>query len=158
MARSIVMSQDPHELGGPERVERTLSNMQANIGYVPGFRRAHARGIAFSGHVHGDAPRPPRSRPPSTCRATRSTVAVRLSNGVGQPVLAGRSQRPRRGGVLGLAVRFELPSGDTSEWAALSMRDFPARTPRRLHRPGRRADAAACPTGCPTRCGSSRSS
>src|SRR3954447_8823384 len=46
---------DPKSLGGPERVERTLRNMQDNIGYVPGFRRAHGRGVALRGHFTATA-------------------------------------------------------------------------------------------------------
>ena len=116
------MTVDPKTLGGPERVERTLRNMEANIGYVPGFRRAHARGIAFRGHFT------------ATDDAAELTIAehlqgdqipvtVRVSNGDGNPYAKDRNA------VLGLAVRFALPSGDTSEWAALSIKDFPARKP-----------------------------
>ncbi len=116
------MSKDPKALGGPERVSRTLGNMEANIGYVPGFRRAHGRGVAFRGHFT------------ATSELTALTVAehmqgeqipvtVRLSNGDGNPYAKDRNA------VLGLAVRFALPSGDTSEWAALNLKDFPARVP-----------------------------
>jgi catalase len=116
------MSQNPKALGGPERVKRTLGNMEANIGYVPGFRRAHGRGVAFRGvftasteaaaltiaeHMHGDD----------------IPVTVRFSNGDGNPYAKDRNA------VLGLAIRFALPSGDTSEWAALDITDFPARKP-----------------------------
>ena len=48
---------------------------------------------------------------------------MRLSNGDGNPYAKDRNA------VLGLAVRFALPSGDTSEWAALNITDFPARKP-----------------------------
>jgi catalase len=113
---------DPKSLGGPERVRKTLGNMEANIGYVPGFRRAHGRGVAFRGtftatpeaaamtiaeHMQGDA----------------IDVTVRLSNGAGSPYQSDRIA------VLGMGVRFALPSGDTSEWAALNIKDFPARVP-----------------------------
>ena len=116
------VSVDPKSLGGPERVKRTLGNMEANIGYVPGFRRAHARGVAFRGtftaspdvaaltiaeHMQGDD----------------IPVTVRLSNGAGSPYQSDRVA------VLGMGVRFALPSGGTSEWAALNIKDFPARKP-----------------------------
>lgn len=116
------MSTNPQELGGPERVNRTLGNMEANIGYVPGHRRAHGRGVAFRGtftaspeaaalttaeHLQGDA----------------IAVTVRLSNGDGNPYAKDRNA------VLGMAVRFALASGDISEWAALHIKDFPARKP-----------------------------
>jgi catalase len=116
------VSQDLKELGGPERVERTLHNMQANIGYVPGFRRAHGRGVGFRGtftasaevaaltiaeHLQGD----------------EIPVTVRFSNGDGKPYAKDRNA------VLGLAIRFALASGGTSEWAALNITAFPARKP-----------------------------
>jgi len=44
------VSKDPATLGGAERVERTIGNMEANIGYVPGFRRAHGGGVGMAGH------------------------------------------------------------------------------------------------------------
>jgi catalase len=50
-------------------------------------------------------------------------VTVRLSNGDGNPYAKDRNA------VLGLAIRFALPSGDASEWAALNIKDFPARKP-----------------------------
>lgn len=122
------MSPTPQELGGPERVERTLNNMERNVGYVPGYRRAHARGVALRGtftasaeaaalttaeHLQGDA----------------IGVVVRLSNGAGSPYSPDKSG-PKKGAVLGMAVRFALASGDTVELAALSLRDFPARKPQ----------------------------
>jgi catalase len=122
------MSQDPHELGGPERVKRTLDNMEANVGYVPGFRRAHARGVAFRGTFTAS----PEAAALTTAEHLQGddiAVAVRLSNGAGNPYSADKSSA-KQGGVFGMAVRFALPSGDTSEWAALSLLDFPARVPQ----------------------------
>ncbi len=121
------MTTNPQDLGGPERVTRTLHNMESNVGYVPGFRRAHARGVAFRGsftatpeaaaltvapHMQGDA----------------IDVVVRLSNGAGNPYTVDKSS-DRKGAVMGLAVRFALPDGSTAEWAALNIPDFPAHVP-----------------------------
>jgi catalase len=116
------VSQDPTQLGGPALVERTLGNMQANIGYVPGFRRAHGRGVAFRGHFTA-TPEAAALTIAEHMQGDEIPVTVRLSNGDGNPYAKDRSA------VLGLAVRFALPSGDTSEWAALSITDFPARKP-----------------------------
>jgi catalase len=113
---------NPNDLGGPERVERTLGRMQENIGYVPGFRRAHARGVAFRGHFTASADAAALTTA-EHMQGDQVPVTVRLSNGSGVPYAGDRSS------VLGLAVRFALPSGDTSEWAALSISDFPARVP-----------------------------
>lgn len=37
---------------------------------------------------------------------------------------------PKQGAIFGLAVRFALPCGQTAEWGALSLLDFPARKPQ----------------------------
>jgi len=116
------VSTNPDDLGGPERVERTLGRMQDNIGYVPGFRRAHARGVAFRGHFTAGADTAALTTA-EHMQGERVAVTVRLSNGSGVPYAGDRNA------VLGLAVRFALPSGDSSEWAALSIADFPARKP-----------------------------
>jgi catalase len=116
------VSTDAKELGGPERVTRTLGNMEANIGYVPGFRRAHGRGVALRGHFTA-SPEAAALTIAEHMRGGEIPVTVRLSNGDGNPYAKDRNA------VLGLAVRFALPSGDTSEWAALNIADFPAREP-----------------------------
>jgi catalase len=121
------VSKDPRELGGPERVERTLGNMERNIGYVPGYRRAHARGVAFRGTFTAGAD----AAALTTAEHMQGDpigVVVRLSNGAGNPYTADKSSE-KKGAVLGLAVRFALPSGDTAEWGSLSVPVFPARKP-----------------------------
>ena len=116
------MTVDPKALGGPERVERTLGNMEANIGYVPGHRRAHGRGVAFRGDFTA-SPDAAGLTIAEHMQGDRIPVTVRLSNGDGNPYARDRNA------VLGLAVRFALPSGDTSEWAGLNIAAFPARKP-----------------------------
>jgi len=122
------MSDNPHRLGGPERVERTLENMETNVGYVPGFRRAHARGVAFRGTFVA-TPEVAELTTAEHMQGDEIAVAVRLSNGAGNPYSPDKSS-PKQGGVFGIGVRFALPSGDTAEWGALSLLDFPARTPQ----------------------------
>jgi catalase len=121
------LSQNPQDLGGPERVRRTLHNMETYVGYVPGFRRAHARGVAFRGQFEASAEVAALTTA-EHMRGEAVAVVVRLSNGAGNPYAVDRSS-VKKGSVLGLAVRFELPSGSTSEWAALNITDFPARKP-----------------------------
>lgn len=104
------------------RVERTLANMEAHIGYVPGFRRAHGRGIALRGEFVA-SPEAAALTIAEHMQGDPIGVTVRLSNGDGNPYAKDRNA------VLGLAVRFALPAGDTSEWAALNITDFPARKP-----------------------------
>jgi catalase len=116
------VSKDPAAFGGPERVERTLGNMEANIGYVPGFRRAHGRGVGMRGHFTA-SPEAAALTVAEHMQGDEIAVTVRLSNGDGKPYAKDRNA------VLGLAVRFALPSGDTAEWAALNIKAFPARVP-----------------------------
>jgi catalase len=118
---------DPRSLGGPERVTRTLRNMQDNVGYVPGFRRAHARGVAFRGSFTASPEAAALTTAPHM-QGDEIAVVVRLSNGAGNPYAADKSS-DTKGAVMGLAVRFALPDGTTSEWAALNITDFPAHVP-----------------------------
>ena len=53
---------------------------------------------------------------------------VRLSNAAGSPNAPDRAS-PTVGKVLGLAVRFQLPSGAVASWAAANLPSFVARTP-----------------------------
>jgi catalase len=121
------VSKEAAELGGPQLVERTLSNMEQNIGFVPGFRRAHARGVALRGHFTASADAGALTTA-EHLQGDEIPVAVRLSNGSGNPYSVDRSSL-KAGATLGLAIRFALASGDTAEWAALNIEDFPARVP-----------------------------
>lgn len=121
------MSQDPKKLGGPERVRRTLHNMEANIGYVPGFRRAHARGVAFRGRFTASPEAAALTTAPHM-QGDDIPVVVRFSNGAGNPYLVDKTS-DKKGCVMGLGVRFALPTGDNAEWASLNISDFPAHVP-----------------------------
>lgn len=122
------MSRDPQELGGPERVERLLHNMETHVAHVPGFRRAHARGIGLRGHFTA-TPEVAALTTAEHMQGERVEVVARLSNGGGDPYLVDR-ENEKRGNVMGLAVRFSLPSGGEAEWGALSITTFPARVPQ----------------------------
>jgi catalase len=118
---------NPQDLGGPERVTRTLANMQANVGYAPGFRRAHARGVAFRGSFTASPEAAALTTAPHM-QGDAIPLVVRFSNGAGNPRSPDKTS-DRKGAVMGLAVRFELPGGGTAEWAALNIPDFPAHVP-----------------------------
>jgi catalase len=121
------MTKTRRELGGPERVKRLMFVMENYLGFVPGFRRAHARGVGFRGEF---------TATPQACALTTAEhmqgetveAVVRLSNGSGNPYFVDRTSSAK-GSVLGLAVRFELPSGGHTAWAALNITTFPARKP-----------------------------
>jgi catalase len=113
--------------GAPEQVERVLFNMETYLGYVPGYRRAHARGVSFRGWFEAT----PEARTLTTAEHLQGAVIpviVRFSNGAGSPYFADRTS-VKRGTVLGLAVRFELPSGGHGDVVGLNMTTFPARRP-----------------------------
>ena len=118
---------DPAALGGEARAERLMDLMERNLGFVPGFRRAHGRGVGLRGTF---------TATPAAAQLTTAEhmqgdvvdVVARLSNGAGTPHAVDRSSR-KKGSVLGLAVRFELPSGAGAQWAALNIQSFPARKP-----------------------------
>ncbi|HEY3608143.1 MAG TPA: catalase [Pseudonocardiaceae bacterium] len=108
-----------------DQVQRAVHAMEAYTGTVPGYRRAHARGVYFNA----------RFTPSETVRALTTAehlqgpavpTLVRLSNAAGSPYAPDRKPG-RHGVVLGLAVRFELASGGYSTWAAASIPNFPAR-------------------------------
>ena len=113
--------------GAPEQVERVLFNMETYLGYVPGYRRAHARGVSFRGRFEAT----PEARALTTAEHLQGgeiPVIVRFSNGDGSPYFADRTSA-KKGTVLGLAVRFELPSGGHGDVVGLNMTTFPARHP-----------------------------
>jgi catalase len=116
-----------NELGGPERVRRTMAVLEKYAGTVPGFRRAHARGIGLRGRFEPTAEAAALTTAEHFQGGGVETI-VRLSNGSANPYQVDRASQ-KRGSVLGLAVRFELPSGGHAAWAALSIKAFPAREP-----------------------------
>jgi catalase len=118
---------DPAELGGPVRAKNVIGAMEQCMNGVPGFRRGHARGIAFRGRFTAT----PEAAVLTTAEHMQGDpvdTVVRLSNGGASPYLADR-QNAKTGNPLGIGVRFELTSGATSTWTALSLTAFPPRTP-----------------------------
>lgn len=93
----------------------------------PGYRRAHARGLGLRGVF-------------SASEAARALTAaehfqgaaipciLRFSNASAHPCTADRLS-PKEGRVLGMAIRFALPSGGATTWAGINIPAFPARTP-----------------------------
>lgn len=118
---------DPAALGGAARAERLMDLMERNLGFVPGFRRAHGRGIGLRGTFTA-TPEAAKLTTAEHMQGGVIDVVARMSNGAGTPHAVDRSSR-KKGSVLGLAVRFELPSGASAQWAALNIESFPARKP-----------------------------
>lgn len=118
---------DPVALGGEQRAERLMGLMERNIGYVPGFRRAHARGIGLRGQFVASAAAAELSSA-EHLQGDPIPVVARLSNGAGSPYAPDRTSETK-GNVLGFGVRFELPSGGSAQMGALNITTFPARKP-----------------------------
>ena len=120
---------DPAELGGPLRVKNVIGAMERCMRHVPGFRRGHARGIALRGtFTPADEPSLATLTTAEHLQGDPVDCVVRLSNGGASPYLADR-QSAKIGNPLGMAVRFELPSGATCSWTALSLLAFVPRVP-----------------------------
>jgi catalase len=122
---------NPLKLGGPDRVVKVLGAMEQHMNNVPGFRRGHARGVAFRG-VFRATQEVASLTTAEHLQGKRVDVVVRCSNGGASPYLADRAG-PKRGNPLGHAVRFELPSGDVSTWTALNLAAFAPTTPDDFH-------------------------
>ena len=118
---------DPAAYGGQSRAERLMGLMESNLGYAPGFRRAHARGIGLRGRFTA-LPAAAELTTASHMQGDEIAVVARLSNGAGSPYAVDRTSE-KRGGVLGMGVRFALPGGRHAAWAALNVESFPARKP-----------------------------
>jgi len=118
---------DPIALGGEQRAERLMGLMERNLGYVPGFRRAHSRGIGLRGRFTA-APAAAQLTTAEHMQGGEIAVVARLSNGAGTPYAVDRTSETK-GSVLGFAVRFDLPSGGSAQMGALNIQAFPARRP-----------------------------
>ena len=110
-----------------KQVGRCLYNIEHYADYRPGFRRAHARGFGFRGLFTATAEAAELTTAEHMQGEPIETV-VRLSNGAVDPYAPDRTFLGR-GAVLGLAVRFELPSGARAEWVSISIARFPPRDP-----------------------------
>lgn len=117
------MSRDPEKLGGPERVMKAMDVLEHYGPALPSFRRAHARGIGLRGHFTA-TPEAAALTTAEHLQGERIEAVVRLSNGAPSPYA------PDRKAVLGLGVRFELPSsGDVAAWASLTIDHAPFGVP-----------------------------
>ncbi|ATB32005.1 catalase [Melittangium boletus] len=110
-----------------EPVQEAVHVMEAYTGTEKGYRRAHPRGLVFHATFTPSA----EARALTTAEHFQGGplhTLVRLSNASGSPHAPDRVN-DRVGKVLGLAVRFELPSGGHATWAAANIPVFLARTP-----------------------------
>ena len=111
----------------PARPEDAIATIERVVGTKPGFRRAHARGLVLRGSFQAN----PEARGLSVAEHLQGGAVpclVRFSNASGNPC-APDYNSPTEGRVLGMAIKFELPSGKAATWAGVNIPAFPARTP-----------------------------
>ncbi len=107
--------------------EAAVSLIEKIAATKPGYRRAHARGLVLRGSFQAaDAARTLTKA--EHFQGLPVPCLVRFSNASANPCAPDRSG-PNEGRVLGMAIRFELPSGGASTWAGINIPVFPARTP-----------------------------
>ncbi|WP_033343178.1 catalase [Catenuloplanes japonicus] len=109
-------------------VLRAMEAMEKHTATVPGYRRAHPRGVHFHA-TFTPAPDLAKLTTAEHFAGEPVTALVRLSNASGSPYAPDRKP-DGRGATLGLGIRFDLASGGHATWAAASIPAFPARTPR----------------------------
>ena len=83
------MSRQPQEMGGPERVQKVLGAMEKHMNNVTGFKRGHARGVAFRGYFQA-TPEAAALTTAEHLQGDRIETVVRVSNGGSSPYLADR--------------------------------------------------------------------
>jgi catalase len=106
--------------------ERLVESLGATYGVHPGFRAAHAKGVLCAATFTATPAAAALSRAPHFSGAP-IRAHVRFSNGSGDPT-APDSARDGRG----MAVKFALPDGSTTDLVAISLPVFFARTPEEL--------------------------
>ena len=103
-----------------------MASINATYGVHPGYRAAHAKGVlcAATFTPTADAARLSRA---AHLRDGEVRAHVRFSNGSGDPTAPDTARDGR-----GLAVKFYLPDGTTTDVVAISLPAFFARTPEDL--------------------------
>src|SRR5437016_4405559 len=118
--------------------ERLVDGIHATYGVHSGHRAAHAKGVLCAATFSPTPEAAQLSRAPHFA-APSSRAHVRFSNGSGDPTVPDGVRDGR-----GMAVKFYLPGGKTTDIVALSLPVFLARTPEDLlaFNDARRADPA----------------
>jgi catalase len=109
-----------------ELSERLVASINAHYGVHPGHRAAHAKGVLCAATFTPTAEAGPLSRAVHL-RDGEVRAHVRFSNGSGDPTAPDTARDAR-----GLAVKFYLPDGTTTDVVAISLPAFFARTPEDL--------------------------
>jgi catalase len=111
---------------GDDLSERLVERLNATYGSHPGHRAAHAKGVLCAATFTPTDSASALSRAPHFA-GTAMRAHVRFSNGAGNPSVPDGTRDAR-----GMAVKFYLPTGGTTDIVALSLPVFFARTPEDL--------------------------
>jgi len=107
-------------------IAQLVETMRALAGAHPGFRPVHAKGLVCAGTFRGTREARGISRAPHLQGQAVPTI-MRFSNAHGDPDVHDGLANPRA-----LAVKFQLPDGQSADILANSIEGFPARTPEDL--------------------------
>ena len=119
--------------------DQAIETIRETGGAKPGYRALHAKGKLYHGTFSATAEAAELSRAAHLTGATVPAL-IRFSSGSGNP-----GQPDNAPGVRGMAVKFTLPDGSTTDVSTQTAKLFPASTPdgfvSLLHamRPGRTA-------------------
>ena len=103
--------------------EQLVDALNAVSGAHPGHRAAHARGVVVAGTFRSTAAAAEHSRAPHL-QGVDVPVVVRFSNGSGDPNAADHTRDGR-----GMAIKFRLADGTSTDMVGLTMPMFFVRTP-----------------------------
>jgi catalase len=106
--------------------ERLVESLATAYGTHPGYRAAHAKGVLCAATFTPTPAAATLSRAPHF-EGGQVTAHVRFSNGSGDPTVSDSARDGR-----GLAVKFSLPDGSTTDLVAISLPVFFARNPEDL--------------------------
>ncbi|MDB5105400.1 MAG: hypothetical protein JWP91_3089 [Fibrobacteres bacterium] len=107
--------------------QQAITIIEKVAGTKPGYRRAHARGLGIRGTFQASQEAKALSKA-EHFQGDPIPCLVRFSNAAANPCAPDRTS-PDIGRVLGMAIRFDLPSGAAATWAGINIPSFPARTP-----------------------------
>ena len=116
--RSAPMSKD-------RLYDALLDALAATFGHHPGFRATHAKGVLLSGTFMASPPAPVLSRA-AHLQGQPVPVLLRFSNFSGVPAT---EDGDPMASPHGLAIRFALPDGESSDIVTHSFDGFPVATP-----------------------------
>src|SRR4051794_25696320 len=106
--------------------EQLVDSINASYGVHPGYRAAHAKGVLCAAVFTPPAEAAHLSRAPHFA-GPDVRAHVRFSNGSGNPTAPDGIRDGR-----GMAIKFALPNGTTTDIVAISLPAFFARTPEDL--------------------------